>query len=245
MKEIILFLILMLATANSVLSTDVRHGCNSKLPEFNIASIGDSRAEELGLASVFAGLQTEFIQNAKQNGVNILIPNQVSLQNLAQVGATSEDWVKKIRYCESGDAFFQVPTKVVLSLGGNSIANYIRDKYKYRNATAVGAYDLADYFGKSASVVTTVTARINTIRNVGKATISAFRRITLKGFLRNPIKTLTNLSNALSGIIRNAALNLTGNPELHQADFSTNWDWEDQQFTDGLVVDMRDVIRAC
>lgn len=124
----ILFLILIQISVNNILSTDVRHSCNAASGFANVASIGDSRADALG---ALAELTRDFIQTAEQNGLPVLLPGQIVMQDLGQYGATTTDWVKKNQSCLAlgfGN-YFNVPPKVVMSLGGNSVSVYIRDKY--------------------------------------------------------------------------------------------------------------------
>jgi hypothetical protein len=72
----ILFIILTLMAANTILATAVRHACNTANSQlWNVAAVGDSRAEQLGTTLFATG--KEFLQEAKSNGTPILLPKDV------------------------------------------------------------------------------------------------------------------------------------------------------------------------
>jgi hypothetical protein len=229
-----MILLAIFLSVQAVYSTAVIHGCKAVNANVNVATIGDSRAEQLGLAQFALG--KEFIQDAKQNGVPIILPNQIILQNLGQVGSETADWIDKINNCVQRSQNFTVPPKVVVSLGGNSLGVYIKEKYDKRHAGAV------QFHFTHLSPLRTVENWLSSIRNAGKAIIQSFRRVTLKGFLKKPFKTLGNLGTDLKNVIFDLAKNLTGNPTLHQNDFKLQWEWEDNVQTDRIASDMRGFI---
>lgn len=236
MKQIFLFLLFIYT--GSVFGTEPRHICGTT--EFpNVATAGDSRSEQLGN---FVGTDfSNVIQTASTNGKQILAPNQIAIQNRGQYGSMASEWVNKIIKCGmTNRSNYQVPMYTIVSLGGNDVLNYIKQKNELKQ---VSSFTLFANATLGPAIFDRFKTYANGIFNAGKQLISSLRKVTLKGFLRSPFKTISSVTTSLRSFILSPYLNITGNPNLKYPDFATQWEWQDSVAMDRIETDMRYVLR--
>lgn len=230
--RIILISFFVLCCLKNMYATEVRHSCSERNSLTNVATIGDSRAEQLGAQWTKIPGGESFINYATMNSQKIISPGQMLIQNLGQVGGTATDWKERINACAIDGVKFKVPSKVVIHLGGNDLSVYLIEKYKKMHPSTVEK--LKQVFG------------VDKLGNVIKATtklLSSFRKVSLKGFLKGPFKVLSGLMNSMKDYIKTLAKNFTGNPTaLHSPDFTSQYEWQDQVEIDRITTDMRNTI---
>jgi hypothetical protein len=235
------FILLFFTLCSIINSTPPRHPCSILLGG-NLALVGDSRAEQLNsLLPILQPLSKEnILQRITSNGKQILNSNQLSVENRAQYGSQAVEWVEKIKHCSFNKQNYSVPQKTLISMGGNDVLDYIKQKHK-----RVSASDLERYSG-----ITNMNFRINYLIKSTNQLLNNFRKVSLKGFLKSPFKVLGSILssikiflNSLKEYLKSVVMSITSNPTLSPfPDFSTQWDWQDEVSLDLIVNDLKFVI---
>jgi hypothetical protein len=228
MRIIVISLIFVSIGIKPVVATEIRWGCSTTMIS-NIAAVGDSRADQLSGFGA-AGFNNN-IQNAKFNGKNIFPDNTVLLQGLAQFGSMAKDYAKKIKLCqESTRVAFDVPQYSIVHLGGNDLMDYIKRKNDMKHvsdADKIGN-EFKDFF--------------KNIYNAGQSFYRQVRKTSLRGFLRSPFRTISNLAKSWVNFVTSPFQNLTGNPLIKYPDYQAQWEWQDATETDRVVTDMKFIL---
>ncbi len=228
MRIIMISLIGIFIGVKPVVATEIRWGCSTTMIS-NIAAVGDSRADQLSGFGA-AGFNNN-IQNAKFNGKNIFPPNTVLLQGLAQFGSMAKDYAEKIKKCqESTRVAFDVPQYSIVHVGGNDLMDYIKRKNDMKHVSD------ADKIGNEFKNL------YKNIYNAGQSLYRQVRKTSLKGFLRSPLRTISNLSKSWINFITSPLQNITGNPLIKYPDYQAQWEWQDSTETDRVVTDMKFVL---
>ena len=228
MRIIVISLITVFTGIQPLFATEIRWGCSTTMIS-NIAAVGDSRADIL--SGLGAARFNNNIQNAKFNGKNIFPPNTVLLQGLAQFGSMAKDYAEKIKKCQASTRVaFDVPQYSIVHLGGNDLLDYIKRKYDMKHVSD------ADKIGNEFKSL------YKNIFNAGQSLYRQVRKTSLKGFLRSPLRTISNLSKSWINFITSPLQNITGNPLIKYPDYQAQWEWQDSTETDRVVTDMKFVL---
>ncbi len=218
---------------HQIYATDVRHSCQYTLGA-EIATVGDSRAEFL---ATFTGVtptsDANFIQKASTNGKQILNDGQIYLENRAQYGSMASEWVKKIQICNYSQGGYKVPKRTIISMGGNDVLDYIKEKKKNMSVR-----DIEKYSGLQG-----MTIRYNNLVKASNKLINDFRKVSLKSFLKSPFKVLGNMLSSLKDYIKTVVQNFVTNPRLAPfPDFAAQFEWQDNVAMDKITTDMKQVL---
>lgn len=175
-----------------------------------------------------------FIQHAMVNGTQILNDNQIILDNRAQFGSMAREWVDKIRGCTYYyKSVYKVPKRVIVSMGGNDILDYLKDKKKNMSVSEIEKY----------SAIQGMPIRYNNLVKASNKLIASFRRVSIGSFLKSPFKVLGSMLNSLKDYIKTVVKNFTTNPTLTPfPDFAAQFEWQDNVQMDRIVTDMKEVL---